>query len=72
MIIFDYASKKELSEAHGSPLRYTETSIYGPEYVENGTLIGTTRGVLKNYPGRGARSRFAKVVMTDGLISAVM
>ena len=69
MIIFDYASKKELSEAHGSPLRYIETSMYGPEYVENGTLVGTTRGVWK---GRGVRSRFAKVVMTDGLISAVM
>jgi hypothetical protein len=43
--------------------------MYGPEYVENGTLVGTTRGVWK---GRGVRSRFAKVVMTDGLISAVM
>ena len=66
MIIFDYASKKELSEASGSPLRYTETSMYGPEYVENGTLIGTTRY------SRTGRSRCVKVVMTDGLISAVM
>ena len=66
MIIFDYASKKELSEAHGSPLRYIETSMYGPEYKADGTLIGTTRY------SRTGRSRFAKVVMTDGLISAVM
>ena len=66
MIIFDYASKKELSEAHGSPLRYIETSVYGPEYKANGTLIGTTRYMWPH------KQRFAKVVMADGLISAVI
>ena len=31
-MIFDYATKKELKENIGKPLRYEETSIFGEEY----------------------------------------
>jgi len=43
MIILDYPSKKALKEQAGCPLRYIETSAFGPEYRENGTLTGTNR-----------------------------
>jgi len=33
-----YPSKKELKANVGKPLRYEETSFFGPEYKENGTF----------------------------------
>ena len=32
MMILNYPSKKELKENIGQSLRYTETSMFGPEY----------------------------------------
>ena len=61
-MIFDYATKKELKENIGKPLRYEETSIFGEEYKSNGTLIGT------NHP---RRSWFANVTMENDIIKAV-
>ena len=43
MIILDYPSKKVLREQVGRPLRYIETSMFGPEYRDNGTLTGANR-----------------------------
>lgn len=68
MIVFNYASKKELKENIGKPLRFIETSISGPEYRDNGTLTGANR---PHITGKG-REFFARVTMVEGLISKVV
>ena len=67
MIVFNYDSKKDLKAHIGQPLRYIETSMFGPEYVDNGTLTGANR---PHITGRG-REFFAQVTMRDGLIAKV-
>ena len=67
MIIFNYPSKKVLKENIGQPLEYIETSLFGPEYVINGTMFGANR---PHITGQG-REFFAKVTMEDGLIVGV-
>jgi len=67
MIVFDYESKKQLKEHVGQPLRYIETSLFGPEYRSNGMLTGANR---PHITGRG-REFFANVQMKDGLIQSV-
>jgi len=67
MIIFNYESKKQLKENIGKPLRYIETSLFGPEYRPNGMLTGANR---PHITGRG-REFFANVIMKDGLIQSV-
>lgn len=67
MIVFNYASKKELKENIGKPLRFIETSMFGPEYRDNGVLTGANR---PHITGKG-REFFARVTMQDGLISKV-
>jgi prepilin-type processing-associated H-X9-DG protein len=67
MIIFNYESKKALKEAIGKPLRYIETSMFGPEYKDNGTLTGANRPHITHK----GREFFANVVMADGLIKSV-
>jgi hypothetical protein len=59
-----YSTKKELKAAVGQPLRYEETSFFGPEYKENGTfcVVG---------PSPTVRKWFASVTMINGLISKV-
>lgn len=59
-----YKTKKELKAAVGQPLRYEETSFFGPEYKENGSfaVVG---------PSPTERKWFASVTMKDGLISRV-
>jgi len=67
MIIFDYESKKVLKENIGKPLRYIETSLFGPEYKPDGVLTGANR---PHITGRG-REFFANVTMSNGLIKSV-
>jgi len=67
MIIFNYESKKALKEAIGKPLRYIETSMFGPEYRDNGTLTGANRPHITHK----GREFFANVVMENGLIKSV-
>jgi len=64
MMAANYPFKKSLKEAIGQPLRYTETSIFGAEYLDNGTfaVVG---------PGAYDRKWYAKVTMKDGLIDKV-
>lgn len=59
-----YSTKKELKQHVGQPLRYIETSFFGPEYKENGTfcVVG---------PSPTERKWFASVTMVDGKISKV-
>ena len=67
MLIFDYATKKELKENIGKILCYRETSLFGAEYELNGTLTGCNRPHITGYK----REFFASVVLKDGLITKV-
>jgi hypothetical protein len=67
MIVFVYPSKKILKENIGKPLRYIETSLFGPEYRRDGMLTGANR---PHITGMG-REFFANVVMENGLIKSV-
>lgn len=67
MLVFNYESKKALKESIGKPLRYIETSMFGPEYRENGVLTGANR---PHITGKG-REFFANVTMANGLIVGV-
>ena len=59
-----YKTKKALKENVGRPLRYEETSMFGPEYRDNGSfcVVG---------PSPYERKWFAQVTIKDGLISKV-
>jgi hypothetical protein len=67
MIVLRYPSKKELKAAIGQPLRYIETSMFGPEYRPDGTFAGANR---PHITGLG-REFFAEVTMANGLIAKV-
>lgn len=67
MLVFNYESKKALKESIGKPLRYIETSMFGPEYRDNGVLTGANR---PHITGKG-REFFANVTMENGLIKGV-
>ena len=67
MIIFNYASKKELKTQIGEPLKYIETSPFGPEYLADGILTGANRPHITHK----GREFFAKVTMKDDLIAKV-
>lgn len=59
-----YQTKKELKAAIGQPLRYVETSFFGPEYKADGKfcVVG---------PSPEKRVWFAEVTMANGLIAKV-
>lgn len=74
MMILNYKSKKELKESIGKPLDYTETSMFGPEYLEEGKFLGCNRPYSPEYPKfaqRKGREFFAEVTTKGGLIAAV-
>lgn len=66
-LVVNYATKKALKEAIGQRLRYTETSLFGPEYRPNGFLTVANR---PHITGLG-KEFFANVTMTNGLIEKV-
>lgn len=59
-----YATKKELKASVGKPLRYEETSFFGPEYKADGKfcVVG---------PSPTQRKWYAEVTMANGLIAGV-
>lgn len=59
-----YKTKKELKSHIGQPLRYVETSFFGPEYKPDGAfcVVG---------PSPEKRVWFARVTMSNGLIAKV-
>jgi hypothetical protein len=67
ILLTGYASKKDLKASIGEPLKYEETSMFGPEYVSNGFVTGARRPHLLG----GGREFFARVELVDGLIAAV-
>ena len=62
MLVLHYPSKKSLKASVGQRLRFTETSMFGPEYSDNGSVTGT------NHP---KRSWFANITMKEGVIHKV-
>ena len=66
-MVVNYPSKKVLKENVGKRLRYTETSMFGPEYKADGYLTVANR---PHITGQG-REFFAEVWMSDGLIEKV-
>lgn len=66
-LIARYPSKKELKANVGKPLRYIETSAFGPEYRDNGTLTVANRPHITHL----GREFFAQVTLKDGLIVKV-
>ena len=71
MMVFRYETKKALKAAVGQALRYRETSMFGPEYKDNGRLTGSNRPFSSEIGGVGTREYFANVTMVDGLIDKV-
>lgn len=67
MIVFNYESKKAMKECIGQPLRYIETSLFGPEYKPDGTITGANRPHITHK----GREFFANVTMKNGLIVGV-
>jgi hypothetical protein len=66
-MLVHYNSKKELKAAIGQPLKYTETSAFGPEYSPNGEFTVARRPHLQG----GGREFFARVSMKEGRIAKV-
>lgn len=64
-LIVVYPSKKDCKAAIGKSLRYIETSVFGPEYFDNGTLTVANRPHIT----RVGREWFGRVTMKDGLIA---
>ena len=67
MVLLLYPSKKELKASIGQPLKYRETSMFGPEYKSNGEFTGANRPSIT---GMG-REFFATVTMENDLIKKV-
>lgn len=67
MLVFDYATKKDLAACVGQRLRFRETSMFGDEYDANGFLTGCNRPHITGHK----REFFANVQMKDGLIAKV-
>ena len=67
MLIARYASKKDCKASVGKCLRYTETSLFGEEYRDNGQFVVANR---PHITGMG-REWFGKITMKDGLIAKV-
>jgi len=66
-LVVRYDSKKDLKAAVGQRLRYTETSMFGPEYQSTGTLTVAGRPHVTGMK----REFFAQVTMKNDLIVKV-
>jgi len=66
-LVVKYNSKKDLKQAVGQRLRYIETSMFGSEYRDTGTLTVAGRPHITGMK----REFFAQVVMKHGLIQKV-
>ena len=65
MLGASYKTKKALKASAGQPLRYVETSIFGPEFKEDGvlTVVGPDPYTKRDW--------YANVTMEKGLIKKV-
>ena len=67
MMLVHYATKKDLAASIGEPLKYSETSMFGEEWIPDGVIYVARRPHLQG----GGREFFAQVTMADGLIKSV-
>lgn len=67
-LVVRYDSKKDLKAAIGQRLSYLETSLFGAEYRDNGTLTVAGRPHLTGLK----REFFAQVTMKNGIIEKVV
>ena len=67
-MLANYPSKKAIKEAIGESFKYTETSMFGAEYVDNGTMTVAGRPHMQSYV---KREYFARVTVKDGIITKV-
>ena len=67
-LIANYPSKKKCKESIGKPLRFIETSMFGPEYRENGVLTVVNR---PHVTGQG-KEWYGQITMENGLIKKVV
>lgn len=67
-LVVKYPSKKLLKEEVGKPLKYIETSLFGPEYRPDGMLTVCNRPHITHM----GREFFAQVYMVNGLIQKVV
>jgi len=65
MLGANYPTKKVLKAEIGKPLKYIETSMFGREYVSDGTFCVVGPDAFNN------RKWFASVTMKDGVITKV-
>lgn len=65
MLGASYPTKKVLKESIGKPLKYVETSLFGPEYRDNGKF-----SVVGPCPYTN-RKWYAEVTMSGGKIAKV-
>jgi|TARA_B110000977_G_scaffold178433_1_gene236066 hypothetical protein len=74
MLLTGYKSRKELATCIGQPLQYAETSLFGNEYLSNGTFLAMHRPALKEYDGitlPKGREFGARITMVNDLIAEV-
>ena len=64
MMLLNYGTKKELKTCVGQKLSYEETSMFGPEYKDDGVFCGAHRPAIQGY----GREFFAEITMKSGLI----
>ena len=67
-LIANYPTKKACKENIGKPLNHIETSMFGLEYIDNGTITVCNR---PHITGVG-REWFGRVTMCNGLIKKVV
>jgi len=65
MLQASYKTKKDLKAVIGQPLRYLETSLFGPEYRENGSFPVVGPCAYTN------RKWYATVSMENNIIKKV-
>ncbi len=65
-MLANYKTKSALKASIGKPLKYQETTAFGPEYTPNGWNTVAHRPHLQ-----GGREWFARVLVSDGKISKV-
>jgi len=68
MLLNGYTSKKSLKEAVGQSLMYTETSLFGAEFMADGTFTAAHRPAIT---GEKGSEFFATITMEKGLIKTV-
>ena len=66
-LVAHYPTKAALQNAIGRRLKYTETSVFGAEFKEDGVFVVCNRPHITGFK----REFFAEVTMENGLIKKV-